>query len=349
MLCCFQSCLLRGVALLALLGMCHPRCEAQSFHLFGEQSTTAVAGDESIIHSYDTVANLVANNNSGFSATQINWHSDFSTVGLAFDGKYRLMGEKATGTATAGNESAIFTYDTFSDLVSNNYSSQSFTQINWSGTYSTVGLAYDGAYRLMGEQDTGAGSAGNESFIFTYDTFADLLANNWSSSAATQIDWTANYSTAGLSYDGAFRLMGERNTEHGTAGDESFVYTYDTYTDLLANNESHFEATQINWSAAFATRGLASDIVGGHCDLNYDGAIDAADIAIVFAQWGMAYGRGDVTGDMIVDAADAAICFAEWTGDAAPQSVPEPVGHLVVFMATLSLLASRKSVARSIS
>ena len=349
MLCVVRSYVLRSCSALLLVGLVCLPCAAQSFRLMGERDTTATAGSESIIHSYDTFANLVANINSGFSFTQADWLSDYATVGLAFDGKYRLMGEKDTGTGAAGDESAIFTYDTFADLLANNHSTQSFTQINWASTFSTVGLAYDGAYRLMGEQDTGTHSAGNESYIYTYDTFADLLANNWSSFAPTQIDWSSVYSTAGLSYDGAFRLMGESDTGSGSAGSESFIYTYDTFADLLANDESSISATQIDWSAPFATRGLASEIVGGHCDLNYDGAIDAADIAVVFADWGGAGGPADITGDSYVDAADAAICFAEWTGDAAPQSVPEPVSHLVALMATVSLLMSRRSVARSIS
>ena len=67
-------------------------------------------------------------------------------------------------------------------------------------------------FRLMGEMDTGTGGAGNESYIYSYDTFEDLLANNYSSYSATQIDWSSTYSTAGLAYDGAYHLMGEMDT-----------------------------------------------------------------------------------------------------------------------------------------
>ena len=56
-------------------------------------------------------------------------------------------------------------------------------------------------FRLMGEMDTGTGGAGNESYIYSYDTFEDLLANNYSSYSATQIDWSSTYSTAGLAYE----------------------------------------------------------------------------------------------------------------------------------------------------
>ncbi len=116
-------------------------------------------------------------------------------------------------------------------------------------------------FRLMGEQNTGTGSAGDESFIYDYDTNADLLANNWSSFSATQIDWASSYATAGLAYDGTYRLMGEQDTGTGSAGDESFIYNYDTYADLLANNWSGFSATQIDWASNYATAGLAYESV----------------------------------------------------------------------------------------
>ena len=57
---------------------------------------------------------------------------------------FRLMGEVAdTGAATAGNESAIYTYDSYADMLSGNYSSWSYTGFDWNGAYSTVGLAYE--------------------------------------------------------------------------------------------------------------------------------------------------------------------------------------------------------------
>lgn len=74
-------------------------------------------------------------------------------------------------------------------------------------------------------------------------------------------------------------------------------------------------------------------------DINGDGAVDAADAAMMFAQWGTT-GSGDLNGDSVVDAADAGELFAHWTGDV--QSVPEPhLGLLIVLSAVLAFVARR--------
>lgn len=52
-------------------------------------------------------------------------------------------------------------------------------------------------------------------------------------------------------------------------------------------------------------------------DLNGDGAIDALDAAIIFANWGNP-GRTDFNGDGVTDAADAAELFVQWTSDSFP-------------------------------
>ena len=60
-------------------------------------------------------------------------------------------------------------------------------------------------------------------------------------------------------------------------------------------------------------------------DLNHDGAVDAADAALLFAEWGESPSGSpaDFNDDGLVDAADAGLMFGEWTGDSA-QIVPEP-------------------------
>jgi len=60
---------------------------------------------------------------------------------------------------------------------------------------------------------------------------------------------------------------------------------------------------------------------GPQCDLNNDGAVDAADAGIMFGDWGASpNSKANKNGDGFVDAADAAVMFAEWTGD------PDPPG-----------------------
>ena len=58
--------------------------------------------------------------------------------------------------------------------------------------------------------------------------------------------------------------------------------------------------------------------VGDPCDLNGDGAVDAADAGIMFSVWNTDGGDSgaDKNGDNIVEAADAGQLFAAWTGEA---------------------------------
>lgn len=167
------------------------------YRLFGETSTST-SGSESVIFTYDTYDDFIAGHYSTSAFTSIDWDSSFRTVGFEYDGLYRLMGETTT-TASGGSESVLYTYNSFDDLLANNWASLSVTQIDWNPDFHTAGIAYDGKYRLFGETSTTAG-AGVESYVYTYDSYSDLLSNNWSGWSATQLDWNSDYHTAGYTY-----------------------------------------------------------------------------------------------------------------------------------------------------
>jgi len=63
-------------------------------------------------------------------------------------------------------------------------------------------------------------------------------------------------------------------------------------------------------------------------DLNSDGGVDGADVAIIYSNWGLSV-VGDINRDGVVDGADLGGVLAAWTGDAQPADhlgVPEPSG-----------------------
>lgn len=80
---------------------------------------------------------------------------------------------------------------------------------------------------------------------------------------------------------------------------------------------------------------------GALSDLNGDGAVDAADAAVMFAGWG-AGGVSDLNGDGVTDAADAGLMFGEWTGDTVPASVPEPAGLSAIACGLVGWLLVRR-------
>lgn len=241
------------------LGVLAASAAMAQYRVMTEASTTSPPGQQSMMHSYNTHGNVLTNTANGFAWNQWGWIPEYQTAGIAYDGKYRVFGEKDT-SSTSGPESVIYTYDTYYDLINGNYSGWSNTQLNWSSEFRTVAFEYDGLYRVMGERWSG-GSAGDESFVYTYNTMEDLLANQWAYSQNTQLDWNAGFRTAGLAFEnGKYRLMGESNT-HNSAGFESIVYTYDSWSQFIANNWSTWSWTQRDVDPAFNTRGFTYEPV----------------------------------------------------------------------------------------
>lgn len=88
------------------------------------------------------------------------------------------------------------------------------------------------------------------------------------------------------------------------------------------------------------------EVAGGSaCDLNLDGAVDAADAGIMFGAWGISPldTPSDKNKDGFVDAADAGLLFADWTGDSVLVSLPEPHSLLPAVSGLAALLRRRNA------
>ena len=68
-------------------------------------------------------------------------------------------------------------------------------------SFSTSQAAQASTYQMLLETDANEG-AGAEVFGVTFDSYADLLASNVSVSGFSQLNIGANFSIAGLTYDG---------------------------------------------------------------------------------------------------------------------------------------------------
>ena len=136
-------------------------------------------------------------------------------------------------------------------------------------------------------------------------------------------------------------------TFHVTAtGDNNSSYNDGAFLTMGLNDNDLFGVFDIDFFGY--TLGIVPPTraqVANPCDLNSDGAIDAADAGIMFNNWGGS-GLGDCNSDGLVDAADAGAMFAAWTGDSAGAvgvtNVPEPIMPGVC--AVLLLVASRFSI-----
>ncbi len=84
-------------------------------------------------------------------------------------------------------------------------------------------------------------------------------------------------------------------------------------------------------------------------DANLDGTVDSADLNIVGLNWQNAsasgWSQGDFNGDGLVNSSDLNDVGRNWNASgaaAAPASVPEPTGALLVMLALAGMLASRR-------
>lgn len=170
------------------------------YRLFVETDTSAGAGAESAVYTYDNYDDLLAGNYSSWSYTFRNVISTAKTVGFEYDGDYLVMVEFKDTSWPAFSESHIYGYHTFEDLLADNWAYSLATPFDWPSDFHTSGIAYDGKYHLMGERATTAG-AGAESFMTTFDSYGEFITNNWSAASYTQLNWNSTFHTAGITYE----------------------------------------------------------------------------------------------------------------------------------------------------
>ncbi len=107
-------------------------------------------------------------------------------------------------------------------------------------------------------------------------------------------------------------FLGSGATSTDAAGDATFAATVDSPPAGWVVTAT---ATLEPIGATSELSACIDVIAGGDpADLDGDGAVDAADLAILLAAWGTADREADLNTDGVVDAGDLAILLAAWTG-----------------------------------
>ena len=118
---------------------------------------------------------------------------------------------------------------------------------------------------------------------------------------------------------------------------------FDGWIDDMRVYDTALTQYQIEEIYLSAIPALVADPVPG--DANRDGLVNAADAAVLAANWlseTAAWAQGDFNGDNKVDAADATLLAANWqSATAAKASVPEPATALLWLSAMISLVFFR--------
>ena len=225
---------------------------AQPFGLMFERDNNVVS-NELGFNTYDTYADILAANATSSVFSNINVNAPFSTTGITWDGsQFIVMFERDNNVVS--NELGFNTYDTYADILAANATSSVFSNINVNAPFSTTGITWDGSqFIVMFERDNNVVS--NELGFNTYDTYADILAANATSSVFSNINVNAPFSTTGITWDGSqFIVMFER--DNNVVSNELGFNTYDTYADILAANATSSVFSNINVNAPFSTTGI---------------------------------------------------------------------------------------------
>jgi hypothetical protein len=115
--------------------------------------------------------------------------------------------------------------------------------------------AYGAQYRLLLERNADA-AGGSEVFLATFGSFDDLLNSNVASASFSQVNINPDFSVGGLTYDGQYRLLLERNAD-AAGGSEVFLATFGSFDDLLNSNVASASFSQVNINPDFSVGGFA--------------------------------------------------------------------------------------------
>jgi|GEM_PF-2379222 len=122
----------------------------------------------------------------------------FSAAGLMYDGiAYRMLLESDADRG-ANNEIYALTYNTWADVLTNTISEQYFLPLDINPVFSMADVTWDGtAYRMLLESNADRG-ANNEIYALTYNSWADLVANNIGPQSFTPLDINPVFSIGGF-------------------------------------------------------------------------------------------------------------------------------------------------------
>jgi hypothetical protein len=239
-------------------GLTGSNAVAAPFVVLLESNANMDAGQEIFLVTYNSYADLLSNNQASSTFSQLNINASYSVGGLTYDGsQFHVLLESNTNM-DAGQEVFLVTYNSYADLLSNNQASSAFSQLNINASYSAGGLTYDGSqFHVLLESNANM-DAGQEVFLVSYNSYADLLSNNQASSAFSQLNINASYSAGGLTYDGSqFHVLLESNANMD-ASQEVFLVSYNSYADLLSNNQASSAFSQLNINASYSAGGLTA-------------------------------------------------------------------------------------------
>ena len=215
--------------------------------LYESDADTSV--NEVAVHSLGSYSDLIDYN---FSANivDVDISPAYSSTGLTYDGDdWHILYE--TDNDTQVNELALHTFDTFQDLLDYNFTA-TIIDVDISAAYSSTGMTYEnGAWHILYESD--ADVSVDEMAVYSFASLSDLINYNYTASIV-DVDISAGYSSAGLTYDGSlWHILYEADLD--TNVNELVLSSFNSFQDLLDNNYSN-TVIDVDISAAYSSTGI---------------------------------------------------------------------------------------------
>lgn len=168
------------------------------YRLLLESNADRNGGSELYQLTYNTWGDVIANNIADQSFTALDINPLFSSAGLTFDGTYYRMLLESDADRNGGAELYALTYNSWNDVLTNTIADQGFSALDINPLFSAADITFDGtAYRLLLESNADR-NGGAELYQVTYNSWADLLANNISDQSFTLLDINPLFSVGGF-------------------------------------------------------------------------------------------------------------------------------------------------------
>ena len=187
------------------------------------------AGNTLFLNEYGSLAEVIAATPM-VTPTAHNFQTSANARGFAFDGnQYHMLVEV---DPQFGNELFVLSYDTLADVIAGNHTT-TLTAHNFQTSADARGFTFDGnQYHMLVEVEP---AFGNELYVLSYDTLADVFAGNHTTTL-TAHNFQTSADARGFTFDGTqYHMLVEVEPAFGN---ELYVLSYDTLADVFAGNHT---------------------------------------------------------------------------------------------------------------
>jgi hypothetical protein len=228
-----------------------------------ETDADAASGNEVAWEGFNSMNDFMSGTWYDYFYSAIDISGEWSMGGFASDAlQYHLLIE-TNADAAGGAEVYFVTYESLDDFYTHTPAWEGYTAHNIALGWTTHGFASDGTRYYMVLESDADGTGGDEVYVMTYTSLANVISGTEESQAYSEININGVWSIADLAADGEkLYLVLETDADAGS-GAEIYVITYSSFADLMSNTQESAAFSSLNVNADFSLNGFAADLILG--------------------------------------------------------------------------------------